>query len=503
MNPMNPSATLQTMTISVAQPSLEIGQTLQLAASGQYTDGSTVDVSAQVNWTSSNPAVASVANGVLTAIAQGMTTIQGELNGVTASADLQILPPSVVVPPVTLTDVQVAAASSTLDVGTTTQLTVTAMMSDGSSQDVTTQSTFTSRNPSAATVTPAGLVTAAAAGTVIIEVTYQMTTRSLTITVQADTPTPGPCSYPAAGTSIQHQQVMPQLRWSNAVNPDGSTFALDLEDIHCDRSFANVESIHFIIGAGWCPNCPAYMRRVRDMTSAIEAANGMVVWVQIETRNRTPASSAEAAATVDHEAPGAMGPRVGDADTQPLNMPFSRAVSGVPSAVVVRVSDMKIIAHQGVSRYQLPFDRIAQQPQLDWTDPSNPTGGGGTTPGTSNCGANDEEMYEPNDQPAQAGSIGAGTNFSGGICASEPDFYQITHTGSWTLDLQFTHSTGDLDVYVFDTGTNQPARDAGGNVIGSDSTTDNESFSHSGPALVIVTGYQGATAPYTLTLTGN
>lgn len=506
-NPMNPDgtqATLTTLNVALGQASLVVGNTMQLTATGQYSDGQSADVSAQVAWSSSRPAVATVDAGVITAVAQGMTTISAELNGVTATADLQILPDPMT-PVVTLVELELTAAATTLSVGATSQLTATSVYSDGSRTDATVSTTWTSRNPSAAPISPSGLVTAAAAGSAIIEATLQGLTRRLTLTIQATDPGPGPgpCSYPAgAGSSIQFHQVMPRLFWQGAVREDGSTFDLDLEQIHCDASFANVETIHFIIGAGWCPNCPAYMRRVSGLNSAIEAAGGMVVWVQIETENRTPANNQQAATTVNREAPGAVGPRVGDADTQPLSQPFGRAVSGVPSAIIVRTSDMVVIADQRTTRYQLPFDRIAQSPELDWTDPTNP-GMGTPTPGMANCGAMDEEMYEPNDAPAQAGALAAGATFAGGICASQPDFYQITHTGAWQLDLEFVHAVGDLDVYVFDTTTNQPMRDAGGNVIGSDSTTDNESFTHSGPALVIVSGYQGATSPYRLTITGH
>ena len=68
------------------------------------------------------------------------------------------------------------------------------------------------------------------------------------------------------------------------------------------------------------------------------------------------------------------------------------------------------------------------------------------------------------------------------------------------MTLEFSNSQGDLDVYVVDD-QGQPL--TGGNVapIGSDSTTDNESFTHSGPSRILVYGYQAASAPYTLTLT--
>ena len=117
-----------------------------------------------------------------------------------------------------------------------------------------------------------------------------------------------------------------------------------------------------------------------------------------------------------------------------------------------------------------------------------------------NCGSADEESYEPNNSPAQASSIGASV-IEGGICDQNADFYEINISGNWEAFLEFAHSVGDLDMYIWDSSANEPATDGAGNYIGSDTATDDERFSCAGQALLMIYGYNRTTAPYVLTIT--
>ena len=80
-----------------------------------------------------------------------------------------------------------------------------------------------------------------------------------------------------------------------------------------------------------------------------------------------------------------------------------------------------------------------------------------------------------------------------GICTSSPDWYRISIAGRWRLDLDFSHAIGDIDMFAIGSG--------GAVIATSDSADDDESFTVTGPALVRVEGWRGATAPYRLTLT--
>ena len=298
-------------------------------------------------------------------------------------------------------------------------------------------------------------------------------------------PTPEQCRMPWAEGDMQLGRFMKALSWRGATDGRGQRVDLDLEQIYCDQTY---DTITFVIGAGWCGACPDYHRSVAQMAAGIEAANGLIVWVQTEDNSYNPATNDQANGIVNRYIPGTFGIRVGDGQTQPRPSTFagSPIVPSYPSGFQVRVSDMRIIASNAQSNNVLQFDQIARDPNRLWH-------------GSANCGAGDEEPQEPNDSALEPARIGAGT-FSGGICGSDLDFYYVDIQGSWRFDLQFRHGTGDIDTYVWDAETNSPLL-RGGEKVGSDSGNDNESFTHSGPAIVMVYGYQMQTSPYTLTVT--
>ena len=173
----------------------------------------------------------------------------------------------------------------------------------------------------------------------------------------------------------------------------------------------------------------------------------------------------------------------------------SALITHQPSAFVVRRSDMVVLATQTKRMTEhLPYVEMAQDPNADWRNPG---------PATirpiipSNCEDGDDEVYEPNDSPDQAATIGEGA-FDGGICGRRGDFYNIDLAGAWRLDLLFSHAVGDLDIALFnDRGI---MRDRMGGPLGPASSDDNEVLEWRGPAIIYIYGYEGATAPYRLEL---
>jgi hypothetical protein len=296
-------------------------------------------------------------------------------------------------------------------------------------------------------------------------------------------PEPAECVYPASGGLQTVGSIMPAMSWDPSYLSATDTLGLDLEELYCERQ-EQVDSIVFILVTEWCPNCPQYVQYVNGQAAAMAANGAQIVWVDLQDRAYQPATSLNAQNYISNKIGDGVGYRVGSADASSPVILNSPIWSGVPNAIVVRTSDMKVVAAQEYSQYMLDFASITANIDLD--DPTNP-------PFQSACGADGDEEFEPNNAPNQAGQLTGGATVSGGICDEEPDFYRVDSAGSWRLDLEFTHAVGDLDVYVMDEATMQPVKR-------SESTDDNESIDHEGPALIQIVGYQGSSAPYTLRL---
>ena len=67
------------------------GTTLQLTATGHYSDATTPDISSVATWTSTNSTIASVDNtGVVTGRKPGTVTITATLNGISDSTTITV-----------------------------------------------------------------------------------------------------------------------------------------------------------------------------------------------------------------------------------------------------------------------------------------------------------------------------------------------------------------------------------------------------------------------------
>ncbi len=115
-----------------------------------------------VTWLSSNTSVATVANGVVTAIGDGSTTISAStVNGFTASTAVTVSTSEVLPTSVTM------SCPGSIDAGNQFQLSWTVLPANATNQSVT----FASSNPSVLSVDANGLLTANSGGSAIITVT--------------------------------------------------------------------------------------------------------------------------------------------------------------------------------------------------------------------------------------------------------------------------------------------------------------------------------------------
>ncbi len=174
---------LNSISITPSNPSISVNATEQFTATGNYSDGSTANLSSSATWASSNQADATVnGTGVATGVAAGSTTITASMSGVTGSTTLTVTAGAV-----TVTSIAVLPTSPSIITGATQQFTATATYSNGSTGNVTASATWISTNTTVATVNSAGLATADSPGSTTISATLSGQVGSATLTVVAPT----------------------------------------------------------------------------------------------------------------------------------------------------------------------------------------------------------------------------------------------------------------------------------------------------------------------------
>lgn len=85
------NATLTSIAVTPSNSAITLGSSQTFVAQGSFTDGSTVNITVQVAWSSSNAAVATInSSGVASSASKGTTTIQASLNGVNGTTTLTV-----------------------------------------------------------------------------------------------------------------------------------------------------------------------------------------------------------------------------------------------------------------------------------------------------------------------------------------------------------------------------------------------------------------------------
>jgi hypothetical protein len=229
---------------SAGAPSIANGTTVQLGATGTFSDATTQNITSTVTWASTNAGQASVSNvGLATGVAPGTVSITATSSGVSASYSLTVNP-------VTIVKVVVSPGNTTVPLGSTTQLRAVGFFSDNSTQDLTTQSTWASSanataNVSNAAATPntastQGLVTPVAVGIANITATFV-----------------GP-NNSANGTSVVN--VTPATLVSLSITPAanqvelGGTVNFTLSGVFTDKSTQVLNSAPFPVNGSYLPS---------------------------------------------------------------------------------------------------------------------------------------------------------------------------------------------------------------------------------------------------------
>lgn len=252
------SANLIALVIIPPRVSLSIGATTGLTAIGTFSDGSRIDVTADVAWSSDDRAVATVNAGQVTAQGSGQTTIRASLDGQMATALVDVGPGA-------LTSIDVQPANAMTTVGLRTRYTAMGTFSDGRTADLSTSVTWTTGDTNLATISNVagaqGQLLARAAGVTTVNATFMGITGStrvligdaglVSLTVAPIAPSV------AAGTPVQftataifsngtQQNVTQQSAWSSSnpsvavISPQGQARTLARGTTTIEATFMGV-----------------------------------------------------------------------------------------------------------------------------------------------------------------------------------------------------------------------------------------------------------------------
>jgi uncharacterized protein YjdB len=172
------NATVVSISVTPSITSIAPGTQVTFAATGQFSDSSTQVISSNVNWSSSNSAVASVSNLSAAGVSAGSATVSANFEGVTGTAQLNVSGAN-------LTGITITPASAILAPASTQQYTAIASYDDGTSQNVSTLVTWSSSATNVATVTAFGQATGQSSGLATIAASYGAFSSTANLLVEA------------------------------------------------------------------------------------------------------------------------------------------------------------------------------------------------------------------------------------------------------------------------------------------------------------------------------
>jgi len=170
-------AALLSISVSVPQSSLPLGESEALVATGTYSDASQKNLTQSVTWHLTPPTLATIdSKGNLTGVGQGAVQIAATYQGISGSAKLTVAPPA-------LLGISIGAPRSSLPVGESESLAANGTYSDKSVKNLTQFVTWQLAPPNMATIDNTGNLTGMNQGPVQVSAAYQGVTGSAQITV--------------------------------------------------------------------------------------------------------------------------------------------------------------------------------------------------------------------------------------------------------------------------------------------------------------------------------
>ncbi|MCW8125219.1 Ig-like domain-containing protein [Microbulbifer halophilus] len=168
-------AELESLQVTPTNPSVAKGFDQQFTATGLFDDGTSLDLTTQVSWSSSSTSVATISNdsgskGLATSVASGETTISASVDSVSGETTLTVTQ-------AVLESIEVTPPNPSLPMDFELRFTAMGLFSDGTAQDLTEQVIWSSSDTGVATISNAqgsdGLAKADRKGNTIIRARYQ------------------------------------------------------------------------------------------------------------------------------------------------------------------------------------------------------------------------------------------------------------------------------------------------------------------------------------------
>ncbi len=171
---------LTSVSLSPLNPTVNVGESVQLTATGTFDNAMMQNLTFSASWTSSNPMIVQVSSGRARCLASGTVMVTASVMGrsTTTTVRCEVL---------NLALLRIIPADTTVPVGARIQYTCSAVFTAGPERTVTNQSDWASDRPAVATVTTTGmrgLVTATGVGMAVVTCSYGGMIAKATIAVR-------------------------------------------------------------------------------------------------------------------------------------------------------------------------------------------------------------------------------------------------------------------------------------------------------------------------------
>ena len=172
------AAQLTSITVAAGDAVMPLGTTQNLVARGVYSDGSESDLTSSVAWASDSTSTVGVgAGGDAVAKRMGIARVSASSSGLSGGVVLTVSAPA-------LTGITINPVSPATPIGSSLQLSAKGTFTDGTTQDVTGNVTWTVDDPTITSVSMAGSAMAQKVGSTGVEASYSGVAGLATLVVQ-------------------------------------------------------------------------------------------------------------------------------------------------------------------------------------------------------------------------------------------------------------------------------------------------------------------------------